>query len=105
MAAILTYRNDVEKRPLCEIALANGDRVQLQLSNAGLVIQQIGMGDQPSSILFEADAGVVSGICMALLGQVDAAKTTPLGILITVVSQIPSGADVRDSFRAAARGL
>jgi hypothetical protein len=104
MATILTYRND-DERPLCEIALANGDRVQLQLSNAGLVVEQIGLGDQPSAILFKADASLVSDICAALLGQLEATRTTPLDVLVTVVSQIPTAANVRESFQAAARAL
>jgi len=102
-AAILTYRN--VERPSCEIALDNGDRVHLHLNHAGLVVQQIGLRDHPSDILFEADAAVVSDLCAALLGQLDAVKTTPLDVLIAVVSQIPSASQVRESFRAAARGL
>jgi len=90
---------------MCEIALSNGDRVQLQLSKTGLVIEQIGLGEQASDVLFEANADLISDMCVALLGPTEAAKTTPLDLLVTVVSQIPSAAHVRTSFRAAADAL
>ena len=90
---------------MCEIALTNGDRVQLRLNKAGLVIEQIGLGEKASDVLFEADADVVADMCASLLGPTDIKQTTPLDLLVGVVSQIPSAAHVRTSFRAATDAL
>jgi hypothetical protein len=104
MSTVLTYRNDGD-RPFCEIALDDGDRVQLQLDKAGLVIERQALGDRPREVLFKGDAGLVSDMCAALLGPVSAKKTTPLEVLTSVVVQLRSAADVRSAFRDAAKAL
>ena len=104
MSTVLTYRNDGD-RPFCEIALDGGDRVQLQLDSAGLVIERQALGARPGEILFKGDADVVTGMCVALLGPITAKKTTPLDVLMSVVMQMPSAADVRRAFADAAKAL
>ena len=104
MSTVLIYRNDGD-RPFCEIALDDGDRVQLQLDKAGLVIERQSLGARPREVMFKGGADVVTDMCVALLGPVAAKKTTPLDVLVSVVVQMGSAADVRAAFRAAAKAL
>src|SRR5262245_52107307 len=104
MATVLVYRNDGD-RPFCEIALDDGDRVQLQLDQSGLVIERQALGDRPGEVLFKGDAALVGDMCAALLGPVPAQKITPLDVLTSVVVQMRSAADVRAAFRDAAKAL
>ena len=104
MSTVLIYRNDGE-RPFCEIALNDGDRVQLQLDKMGLVIERQALGERPAEILFKGGVDLVAAMCVALLGPVAAKKTTPLDVLVSVVVQMGSAADVRAAFHAAAKAL
>jgi len=104
MSTVLTYRNDGD-RPFCEIALDDGDRVQLHLDKSGLVIERQALGARPSEILFEGTADLVSDMCVALLGAAAVKTTTPLDVLMSVVVQMRSAADVRAAFRDAAKAL
>jgi hypothetical protein len=104
MSTVLTYRNDSD-RPFCEIALDDGDRVQLQLDQSGVVIERQALDARPSEILFKGSADMVADMCVALLGPVAAKNTTPLDVLTSVVMQMRSAADVRAAFRDAAKAL
>jgi hypothetical protein len=104
MSTVLTYRNDGD-RPFCEIALDDGDHVQLQLDKSGLVIERQALGDRPREVLFKGDAGLVSDMCAALLGPMPAKNITPLDILTSMVVQMRSATDIRTAFRDAAKAL
>ncbi len=104
MGTVLTYRNDGDK-PFCEIALDDGDRVQLHLDAAGLVIERQALDKRPAEVLFKGDADTVTDICMALIGQTPATRKTALDVLSSVVTQLPSAEDVRAAFTAAARAF
>lgn len=104
MGTVLTYRNNGE-RPFCEVALDNGDRVQLQLDKAGVLIERQALEGRPTEILFKGDPDLVTSMCVALLGKTPASNTTPLDLLISIVTQIPSANEVREAFRAAAKAF
>ena len=104
MGTVLVYRNDGE-RPTCEVALDDGDRVQVLLDRGGVVITRQALGARPEEILFTADPDATAAMCAALLGPVSAAHTTPLDILVAAVIQIPTARQVRAAFDAAAKNL
>ena len=104
MATVLTYRNDGDK-PFCEIALDDGAHVQLKLDPRGLVIERQAVGGRGAEVLFTWDADLVTDMCVALLGKTAASKSSTLDVLISVVTQLPSAAHVRDAFQAAAKAL
>ncbi len=104
MGTVLTYRNNGE-RPFCEVALDNGDRVQLHLDKAGVMIERQALEGRPAEILFKGDPDLVTGMCVAFLGRTPTDNTTPLDLLISIVTQIPSAKEVREACRAAARAF
>lgn len=103
MGTVLAYHNDGDRR-FCEIALAGGDRVQLNLGKHGLTIESM-HAEKPPVLLFEGDAESVTGMCVALLGRAPASDKSALDVLVSVVTQLPSAMHVRDAFRAAAAAL
>jgi len=104
MGTVLTFRNDGE-RPFCEIALDDGERIQMQLDKNGLVIERQAVGTKPAEVLFKGDADLVTDMCMAFTGDKPTSRKSALEILTAVVTQIPSGPKVRDAFKAAARAV
>lgn len=104
MSTVLTYRNDGDA-PFCEIALDDGDRVQLHLDKTGLVIERQALNDRPTEVLFKGNADLVTDMCVALLGPVAAKKSSPLEVLTSLVLQMRTAADVRAAFRDAAKAL
>ena len=104
MGTVLTYQNDEDRR-FCEIALADGDRVQLHLGKNGLVIERMQAREKPPVMLFEGDPDTVTSMCVALLGHQSATDKSALDILVSVVSQLPSAMHVRDAFHTAAAAL
>ena len=97
--SILVYRNEGD-RPFCEIALNSGERVQLQLDKAGLVITR-----DARDVLFKGDADLVTDICMAFVGKEPASRKTALDLLSSIVTQLPSADHVREAFTAAAKAV
>lgn len=103
-ATALTYRNNVDK-PHCEIALANGERVRLQLDKYGLVIEQQPVIEQTPTILFKGDANLVTDMCMAFAGSKPASRQTARELLASIVTQPPSAHHVREAFKAASKAV
>ena len=104
MGTVLVYRNDGE-RPTCEVALDDGDRVQLKIDKTGLLIERQAVGAAPAEVLFKGDAEAVTDMCMALLGSTPASRKTALELLASVVTQLPTAAHVREAFNAAAKAV
>ena len=104
MATVLTYRNDGDL-PYCEVALDGGDRVVLRLDRGGAVIERQASGATPAEVLFHGDAGLVEDICVALRDPASRGKTTPLDLLLSVVTQLRSAEDIRNAFGAAVKQL
>ncbi len=104
MGTILTYRNDGE-RPFCEIALDDGDHVQVQLDRRGFVIERPALEHRAAEVLFKGDVELVSDLCAAMLGPGALSKTTPLDVLVSIVKQMPTAVDVRAAFGAAAKSI
>jgi hypothetical protein len=99
MGTILAYRND----GFCEIALDNGERIQMHFNKNGLLIERHGPAGQPADLVFEGDAALASAICVGLADK--NAQVSPLNLLAAVVQQLPSAAAVRTAFAAAAQSL
>ncbi len=103
-ATVLTYRNDADN-PHCEIALANGERVRMQIDKYGLVIEQQPAGEQTPALLFKGDADLVTDMCMAFVGSKPASRQTALELLTSIVTQLPSAQHVREAFVAASKAV
>jgi hypothetical protein len=101
LGTVLAYRDD-GTRPHCEIALGNGDRVQLALDSKGLVIERLGPRIET---LFQASPKVVSQICAGLVGPKGRSDASPLRILAAVIQRLGSAADVRAAFADGAARL
>ena len=101
MGTVLTFRNDGDK-PHSEIALANGERVRLQLDKYGLVIERQTEG-APPAVLFKGDADLVTDICMAFVGSKPASRQTALELLTSIVTQLPLTQHVQEAFTAASK--
>jgi len=99
MGTVLTFRNGGDS-PHSEIALANGERVRLQLDKYGLVITQ-----DADAVLFKGDADLVTDMCMAFVGSKPASRATALELLTSIVTQLPSANHVREAFTAAAKAV
>lgn len=101
---IISYSED-QGRPQAEIALHNGDRVQLALNRNGLSIKRLAGPGRPAEILFQANQNQVSRICAGLFRLDTTPKPTPLCILVAAVVQLGSAEQVRNVFREAAAQL
>lgn len=104
VGTILLFRDD-GSHPHCQIALDNGDRVQLVLDADGLAITRIAPTSEPKDILFRATPGTVAGICAGLVGPKRQSGASPLQILAATVQRIGSAAAVRSAFVEATAGL
>lgn len=102
MGLIVSY-DDKFAMPSSEIELASGEHVLLTLHKHGLVIKALARPGAQERTIFEAKPGMVAEICTGLLGDRDAAKTTPLQILAAATMQLPDIVAVRQAFEAAAK--
>jgi hypothetical protein len=91
--AITSFCDD-GKQPRAEVVLANGDQVQLLLNRDGVTITATSTG-----VLFQGNPEVVSQICVSLASSTE--TTTPLQILLSVVTKLGSADEVREAFRQA----
>lgn len=101
---MLVYRDD-GVRPHCEIALSGGDRVQLALDAAGLVIERLAGDGRSAELLFKAPPKIVSRLCAGLVGPKERTEAPPLRILAATVQRIGTAADVKAAFKAAVASL
>jgi hypothetical protein len=98
MGTVLLFRDD-SRAPRAEVALGDSDRIGLSIDGGGLTIRRLG-GD--NRILFQAGADLVGHICAALVEPPNTLDATPLQIVVAVVLQLSSAADVERVFRDAA---
>jgi len=101
---VLLFRDDGD-HPLCQIALGNGDRVQLALDGNGLAVSRLGPPGPAVETLFRASAPLVAMICAGLVGPKRQTEASPLRLLAAVVQPIESAEAVRSAFHEAAAGL
>jgi hypothetical protein len=93
----ITVFDDSAATPNAEIALAGGDRVTLTLERGRLVIRDVTGG----KVIYEARPDVVSEICVSMTMSRDPIRASPLKLLASLVSRMPSAAEVTKTFRAA----
>jgi hypothetical protein len=104
VGTVLLFR-DEEEAPRSQVALANGDLVQLVLDGKGLTLSRLGPSASETAILFQASAEIVSAICAGLLGPKRVSNASPLQILTAAVQRIGSADGARSAFEAAAAAL
>jgi hypothetical protein len=97
MATLLRYHSS-GRQPFCEVALENGDRVQIKLEADGVSIKREARGDAPEEMLFLGSVDLATDICMALLEGRRVSETTVLDTFVAVVSQFRSADDIKDAF-------
>lgn len=95
MATVAAF-DDSLPAPHAEIAFESGEKVSLLLERGGLTITNIGDG----AILYRADAGTVARMCAALASS-PGPLASPLKMLVALVAQMHSAAEVRGAFKAA----
>jgi hypothetical protein len=98
---VIYYSDDTE-HPRAEVALRNGDHVQLTLDRDGLAIKQSTDSTQPSQVLFRANPNLTSRICAGLFSLETTPTPTPLRILVAAVVQLGSAEEVGTAFQEAA---
>jgi hypothetical protein len=96
------HYSDVADHPHAEVALRNGDHVQITLDRAGLTIKQPTGLMQPSKVLFRANPNLTSRICAGLFGLETTPSPTPLRILVAALVQLGSAEEVGNAFQEAA---
>ena len=101
---VLLFR-DGDDHPLCQIALGNGDRVQLRLDAGGLVVSQLGPPGPATKVLFRAPSALVAALCAGLVGPKRQLEASPLRILAAVVQPMESADTVSLAFQEAAAAL
>jgi hypothetical protein len=101
---VLLFR-DVDDHPLCQVALVNGDRVQLALDAGGLVVSRLGPPGPASEVLYRAPTELVAALCAGLVGPKRQTEASPLRILAVAVQAIESSEGVSAAFREAAASL
>ena len=104
MGTVLVYRNTGHE-PYCEVALDNGDTVLVRLDERGATIERQAKNAGPSERLFQASPDVVTDLCLLLIGNAAAPKSTPLDLLVSIVSQMRSADDVRVAFKQASAAI
>jgi hypothetical protein len=104
IGTVLVYRDD-DSRPSCEIALGNGDRVQIALDAEGLTITHLAPAAERNEVLFRAPPPVVAQLCAGLVGAKGRSAAPPLRILAATVQRLDSARAVRAAFAEAAAGL
>jgi hypothetical protein len=100
VGTILLFRDD-SSRPRCEIALDNGDRVQLILDADGLAIARMVPSGGANETIVRAAPEQVARICAGLVGPKERSAASPLRLLAAVVQRIGSAGEVRSAFAAA----
>lgn len=100
MATVLTYRGDSDQ-PHCEIALDSGERVHVRINRDGAVIEQAVPNGSLGEVLFRGTPDTIAGIYSALLDSEAIKKTAPLDMLLFLISQLPTAADVKNAFASA----
>ncbi len=100
MGTVLVYRQD----GFCEIALDDGDKVQLHLNKNGLVIARQQPSGHPPEVLFKGDVETLTAMCVALMDQTGS-KASPLDLMVAVVTQLPSANQVKAAFHAASQAV
>jgi hypothetical protein len=104
MGTILVYRNDGDQ-PYAEVALDNGDTVQLRLNRGGAAIERQAPAGGQAELLFQAKPEVVSDLCLLLMGGKMSPKAQPLDLLASIIMQMRSAEDVRAAFKQAVTAL
>lgn len=101
---VLIFRDDND-RPLAQIQLGNGDRVQLVLNGDGLVVTRLGPPGPTVEPLFRVHAESVARICAGLVGPKRQSDVSPLRLLTAIVQSIESAQAVQAAFREAAESV
>jgi hypothetical protein len=100
MASFLAYVKD-GPRPLCDVMLDSGERVQVTLDSAGAVIERLAGGGM-RELLFRGSPDTMARICAAF--QPPGGLVAPLEVLAALVVGLGSADKVRNAFRRAAAG-
>jgi hypothetical protein len=101
---VLLFRDDGD-RPLSQVALSNGDRIQLVLDGNGLAISWLRPSDSATELIFQGPAPLVAALCAGLVGPKRQSSASPLRILTAAVQSLASAHAVRAAFRHATEGL
>ena len=96
MATVSAF-HDGFPTPNAEVTFDNGERVSLMLERGGLTIKNVAS----SAMLYRTDSGTVAKLCAALANSRAPLEASPLKLLVTVVAQMHSAADVAGAFTAA----
>lgn len=98
---VIHYSDDTDC-PHAEVALRNGDHVELVLDRDGLTIKHSTGPMRPSNVLFRANPNLSSRICAGLFSLETTPRPTPLRILVAAIVQLGSAEEVGNAFREAA---
>lgn len=96
MATVSAF-DDGLPTPHAEVTFGNGEKVSLLLERGGLTISNIASG----TTLYRANPETVAGLCAALANGPAPFEASPLKLLVAIVAQMQSAADVHNAFQAA----
>lgn len=103
MGLVISY-DDKFATPYSEIELASGEHIFIALDREGLSLKLLARPNSAERLLFAGNPDTVAKICNGLLGEQDRSITTPLRVLVSVVTQMPNAAAVAEAFTAATKG-